>query len=285
MVLFKGKKYRLLEDMTCTYEGRTLYRIQALKDFKDVKKGNLGGWVESEYNLSQDGNCWLYDESIACDYARIMENATIRHSSKISGNALIRDRAVITRSIVKDKTYIGNFAVVFNSIVEENAQIFDNAYVNEGSIISGYTKIREDAHICRYVKMSDHTEISGRAIVNENSKISGCVNIYGNAMVCENSNISGYIDIYGKMSIPSYSKISEQNHILSIGPIGSRDDTTTFCLGDNGKIRVKCGCFDGAIDTFEKEVNEEHLGNKHWKVYKKAIEMAKIQIMESDREE
>lgn len=133
--------------------------------------------------------------------------------------------------------------------------------------------------------MSGHVEISGHSIVYDNSKISESVNIYGNAMVCENSNISGYIDIYGKMSIPSYSKISEQNHILSIGTIGSRDDITTFCLGGDGKIRVKCGCFDGTIDAFEKEVDKEHLGNKHWEVYKKAIEMAKIQIMENDEEE
>lgn len=121
MFLFKGKKYRLLEDTTCIYEGRTLYRIQALKDFKDIKKGNLGGWVESEYNLSQEGDCWLYDESIVCDYARIMENATIRRNSKISGNALISGKAIITKSIVKDNAYVGNYAAVTCNIVGENS--------------------------------------------------------------------------------------------------------------------------------------------------------------------
>ncbi|AEC16406.1 phage related protein [Gallibacterium anatis UMN179] len=37
---------------------RKLYRIQALKDLPEigVKAGDLGGWIEDESNLSQDGN-------------------------------------------------------------------------------------------------------------------------------------------------------------------------------------------------------------------------------------
>ena len=47
--------------------GETLYRIRSLKDFtlinnKKIKKGDLGGWVNSEERLSQEGNCWIYDE-------------------------------------------------------------------------------------------------------------------------------------------------------------------------------------------------------------------------------
>ena len=57
--------------------GHTLYRIEALKDFSDVKKGDKGGFVESEDNLSQDGDCWVYD------------------TAKVYGNAVIHGRAVI----------------------------------------------------------------------------------------------------------------------------------------------------------------------------------------------
>lgn len=34
-----------------------VYQIKALKDFNDVKAGDLGGYVASEDNLSQEGNC------------------------------------------------------------------------------------------------------------------------------------------------------------------------------------------------------------------------------------
>ncbi len=40
------KKYQLTDE-TQNYYGKTLYRIQALKDFGDVKAGDKGGWVES----------------------------------------------------------------------------------------------------------------------------------------------------------------------------------------------------------------------------------------------
>lgn len=40
-----------------------LYRIQALKKFAIVKAGDKGGFIEKESNLSQDGNCWIYDNA------------------------------------------------------------------------------------------------------------------------------------------------------------------------------------------------------------------------------
>ncbi len=36
------KKYKLTNE-TLEYNGRTLYRIEALRDFSDVKKGDIGG--------------------------------------------------------------------------------------------------------------------------------------------------------------------------------------------------------------------------------------------------
>lgn len=44
--------------------GHTLHRIRAIKKIKldmftTVKPGDLGGWLEKESNLSQDGNAWV----------------------------------------------------------------------------------------------------------------------------------------------------------------------------------------------------------------------------------
>ena len=36
-----------------------LTQIRALRDFGAVKAGDLGGWIESEKNLSQGGDCWV----------------------------------------------------------------------------------------------------------------------------------------------------------------------------------------------------------------------------------
>lgn len=53
------KKYELTNE-TKRLGDRTLYRIKAIRDFGDVKTGELGGWIEKESNLSQEGNSWIY---------------------------------------------------------------------------------------------------------------------------------------------------------------------------------------------------------------------------------
>lgn len=51
------KKYELTNK---TIPGTNLRRIRALRDFGDVKAGDLGGFVESEKNLSHGGCCWVF---------------------------------------------------------------------------------------------------------------------------------------------------------------------------------------------------------------------------------
>lgn len=38
----------ILTNNTKIVEGVTLYQIQALKDFYDIRGGDLGGWIEKE---------------------------------------------------------------------------------------------------------------------------------------------------------------------------------------------------------------------------------------------
>lgn len=52
-------KYKILKGQYIEVCGKKLYRIQALKDFNVVKSGDIGGYIESESNLSQYGNAWV----------------------------------------------------------------------------------------------------------------------------------------------------------------------------------------------------------------------------------
>lgn len=81
-------KYKLTDE-TIKHNDRTLHRIQALKDFGNVKAGDLGGYVESGRNLSQDGDCWVYDE------ARIFGNARVFGNAKVFDNAWVYDTAQV----------------------------------------------------------------------------------------------------------------------------------------------------------------------------------------------
>ena len=82
-----NRKYELLQDQTIRRYGQTLYRIRALRDFGDVHAGNIGGYVESEHNLSQDGDAWVYDD------ARVSGNAKVYDDAWVSGNAWVRGNA------------------------------------------------------------------------------------------------------------------------------------------------------------------------------------------------
>lgn len=59
------KKFELTEEFIINNSGIKLYRIKALKDFSDVKKGDFGGYVQQERNLSQFGNDWVFGDVIA----------------------------------------------------------------------------------------------------------------------------------------------------------------------------------------------------------------------------
>ena len=48
-----------LTDEKMEWCGRALHRIVCVTAFAPVSVGELGGWVESEKNLSQFGNAWV----------------------------------------------------------------------------------------------------------------------------------------------------------------------------------------------------------------------------------
>ncbi|HEN2403936.1 TPA: hypothetical protein U4R29_001346 [Streptococcus agalactiae] len=75
------KKYELLKDDTIEVAGKTLFRIKALISFKDIRKGEIGGYVEAERNLSQSGNAWVTGNAWVCDDAWVSGNAWVETSN------------------------------------------------------------------------------------------------------------------------------------------------------------------------------------------------------------
>lgn len=84
------RKYKLTDE-TINVMGRTLYRIEALKDFSDVNKGDKGGFIENEDNLSHDGNCWVYSNAKVYGNAKVFGNAMVFGNAEVCGYALIKD--------------------------------------------------------------------------------------------------------------------------------------------------------------------------------------------------
>lgn len=68
------KKYELTEE-TFAVDGHVLRRIKALRDFGDVRKGDIGGWIENKDNLSHDDDCWVHGN------AKVHGNAEVEKKS------------------------------------------------------------------------------------------------------------------------------------------------------------------------------------------------------------
>ena len=109
-------------------------------------------------------------------------------------------------------------------------------------------------------------DIGGWIEKKENLSHDGNARVSGNAWVSGDAQVSGNAQVYSS------------KHVLLVGPIGSRDDCTTFFRNRNRGISVSCGCFLGEIDKFIEKVIETHGENKHASVYRAAAELAKLQI-------
>ena len=125
----ENKKYELTNE-TMEYGGYTLHRIKALKSFEDVKEGDLGGWIETEDNLSQEGNCWIYDNAKVSDNAIVFGNARVCCNARVCGNASIFGMAMIF-----DDAEVYNKAKVC-----DNIKVSGDVVVNSGIELASKNK-------------------------------------------------------------------------------------------------------------------------------------------------
>jgi UDP-3-O-[3-hydroxymyristoyl] glucosamine N-acyltransferase len=139
---------------------KNLKRIRALKDFSNVKKGELGGFIESEDNLSHEGDCWVSGDACVYGNAKVYGNAVIYGNAKVSWNALV----------------YGNAKVSWNALVYGNAKV------------SGYAEVYGNAKVYGNAVVSDNAKVSGYTWVYRNAVVSGNAEVYGNEKSKPNDN-------------------------------------------------------------------------------------------------
>lgn len=146
--------------------------------FGRVKAGEVGGYIEKEENLSQEGDAWIYDQAKVYGNAWIHGNARICENAEICGKAEIcGDSWVCGRAQVRDKAQVCG-----------NTRLFGNAYIYGNARIYGDAKVWGDAWIC------------GDAQVYGDARICGNAWICGDARICKNSDyvsITGFGDNHG----------------------------------------------------------------------------------------
>lgn len=116
------KKYKLTDE-SIKFNNRTLYRIEALKDFGDVEKGDKGGFIEDEHNLSHDGNAWVYCNGMVYGDGMVYGNGTVCGNGMVYGNG-----RVYGNGMVYDNGRVCGYGMVFgNGMVCGDAKIENNS--------------------------------------------------------------------------------------------------------------------------------------------------------------
>lgn len=152
------KKYELTNE-TITIDDHVLHQIRALIDFAEVKAGELGGFIESEDNLSHDGHAWVHPVAYAYGNARVHGDARICGHAAVSGNAEV----------------FGNAYVIGHAHVLGDAHVYGNGYVSGSAYIYGESQIYDHAHVF------GDARIYGTAHVHGNVHVSGDASIGWNA--------------------------------------------------------------------------------------------------------
>lgn len=167
------KFFKLTDESKINDFGVRVFRIQAIEDFYDVRKGQKGGFVESENNIEEYG--WLEDNAEAFGNAVISGNAVAKENAKIYGNAKMSGNSMIRQNAhVCDNAQLSGFSrVVGNACARENAQISDYAWVDDQSVISGNGKACGRAQLFGSSKVTDRGVAGGDAVLKYNDEVSG----------------------------------------------------------------------------------------------------------------
>lgn len=218
------KKYELTNEIKNLPGGVVLYRIRALKDFADVKAGDLGGFVQSESNLDQDGNAWVYRDAQVYGNAKVYENAVVRSDAKVHGSAKVYGRAWIY----------------------QGAEIFESA------------EVFENARVCGNAKVYGAAGVYENAAVFDDAKVYGGADVCESAAVFDSAEVCGGAKVYGSAKISGNAKVRCEADYVVVKGFGRSYRITTFFRCQDRLIRVQCGCFCGTLDEFRAKVKETH---------------------------
>lgn len=154
MIVQRGSRKYVIADMEpYAIYGTNLRRIIAVRNFGSVHVGDLGGFVDDDYEnvLSHEGNCWIADNAIVQKGARVYDDAQVYDNAIVEGRVEIKGRA----------------------------RVYEKAFVYDTP--SKYRHGVGDKIQC-CVRVCDDVQIHGNSTIQgSNLTIGGNANLHGNA--------------------------------------------------------------------------------------------------------
>lgn len=248
-------KYKLTEGTFTLENGKVLHRIQALKDFADVKAGDLGGWIESEFNLSQKGNCWVYGEAQVFECARVLSDARVEYYSKVFGNATIIGNAIIRDyAEVYGHTVVADYArVVGSSRIFDSAHILGNALIAGAARVYGWVIVKGNAYINEYARIHEYATVEGDSCISENVEVKGSITVNGSAELYRDAIVSfmgDYMVFQNTWSSGRFFTWTKSNNMWKVGCFyGTGKELIEKAYKDSQKSG---DCYKACVELVEK---------------------------------
>lgn len=220
--------YKLTNETKTLGCGTVVYRIRATRDlpYHNVKKGDLGGWVESTRNLS--GEAWVANEAV------VYENACVLGWAVVSDNALVRGWAR-----VKGHAHVYGHAWVYG-----HAQVYDNA------LVLGMAQVHDSAQVYNRAILGGNARVYGQAQVRNDAQVYDNARVYGCALVAD------YASVCGQSRVASWGFVYEQKHVMTVTVhTSTRLEATLFKDSKKGH-HIIIGCWEGTINELEKLIQQ-----------------------------
>ena len=138
-----------------------LHRIRVLRDIcGEIHAGDIGGFVESESNLSTEpGDCaWIFDDAIAAGDAYVDRDACLRGDAIACGSAYVSKGSVMSgHSRAEDNAYLRGASMTGKALASGNAQIIHDPHTMGTPILSGNCKV--------YGTIQGDVRVTGSAVI------------------------------------------------------------------------------------------------------------------------
>ena len=213
-------KYKIIDE-SMEYDDCILWRIV------EIQSGKKGGWIESEANLSQSGQCMVLAEAKVYGNAKVYDDAIISGFSNVYGDAEVYGNAVVSE-------YVSVFG---QAKIYGNAKVNGDVVVKDAAQVLGYAQVERFAEIMGHAVVYGHAKISGNAEIQDYARVYGYSQVLNSAVVKDNGLVHGHVIVKNSTIVEGEEELFDGQYTW--------DDIDTFS-------RLKLYIQDGVSGDFAK---------------------------------
>ena len=201
------KYYFTGETKQITIDGQD-YTVRRIR----YESGKLGGWIESEKNLSPYGKCLIGSDVTVVGNAMVRDNALVLGWATVCGNVNIRGKAFVGgRAVLKNDTK-SVLSVTGNAIIKGEASLTGSVSIDKNAVITDQALIIGGEDLYSII-ISDNAYIGGKSVIKERAGVWGTAHltdcVVGGQAILEDVKVKGglfeeAVRIYSEADLKRY---------------------------------------------------------------------------------